>query len=99
MAASPTVESVFKLVKISCTSAICERRNKESGNGVRRIGEMAVGMQGTRLRIRRIEVEMQGIIVRMWRMQGIRVGIWEIGVGMQGTRLEMRRNWGKNKGV
>ena len=30
--------------------AICKRRNGESGNGVRKMGRMGVGMQGTRLK-------------------------------------------------
>ena len=46
-------------------------------------------MQGIRLRKRIIGVEMQGISVGMWGMQGIRVEIWEIGVGMQRIKLEM----------
>ena len=93
------VESLFKLVKISFSAAICERRNVVSENAVRRIGGMGVGMQRIRLRTRGIGVEMRGISVRMWGMQGIRVGIWGIRVEMQGIGLEMRKNWGKNKGV
>ena len=58
---------------------------------------MGMRMQEIRLRKRIIGVEMQGISVGMWGMQGIRVEIWEIGVGMQRIKLEMQSNWGKNK--
>lgn len=44
------IESV-KLVKISFSVAICKRQNGKSGNGLTKMEQMVVGIQGTRLRI------------------------------------------------